>query len=124
MKCVLPLLSAALCAASTAFAGPTLGGPEWAPEYMGEKDALMTPTAIIPAEGAAKVWADWTQGDTTVRVDFTEEGGLWSASLPANHAGQVFCTIYAEDANGVPADQPQSLDYVLAENTDDENGLT
>jgi hypothetical protein len=124
MKCVLPLLSAALCAVSSVFAGPTLGGPEWAPEYMGEKDALMTPTAVIPAEGAARVWAEWTQGDTTVRVDFTEDGGMWSANLPANHAGQVYCTIFAEDANGVPADQPQSLDYVLTENMDDSRGLT
>ena len=124
MKCILPLLSVALCAASTAFAAPTLGGAEWAPEYSGEKDALMTPTLTVPAEGAARVWAEWTQGDTTVRVDFTEDGGMWSANLPANHAGQVDCTIYAEDADGVPADMPQYVGYVVSENTDDARGLT
>ena len=119
-KC-LPLLSfSAFFAVASAVAAPSIGNPDFDPTGI---DALMEPELTIPVEGATRVWVEWTQDETKVRIYPTPTaGGEWACTLPANHAGAASFTIHAtDDAGG--ADMYTGT-YDIAENTTDAKGLT
>ena len=119
-KC-LPLLAfAAVFAATSASAAPSIGTPDFDSTGI---DALMEPELTVPVEGATSVWVDWTQDETTVRIYLTETAGEWACTLPANHAGAASFTIHAKDAEGKEA-QPVYVPYTIEENTTNPRGLT
>ena len=97
-KRLLPLLSAAF-AATSALAAPSIGNPDFDATGI---DALMEPELTFSVDGATRVWVEWTQDETTVRIYPTPTaGGEWACTLPANHAGAATFTIHAADEAGV-----------------------
>lgn len=89
-------------------------------------------TARVSGTGFQYVYADWTQGKTTVRLYLSDTGitddetgfPIWAATLPSCHAGRASVVVTAEDELGRTHSYP-SQDYTIAENTSNANqGLT
>ena len=120
------------CIAAMAAAVTASAAPEFIPQnpvLIGQNsDALNgAPISVyLNPPGAACVYCDWSQDETTVRVWLTGSGTEWTGTLPANHAGNATVVIYAEDEAGETTcyanGSPQL--YTIAENTTDANGLT
>ena len=125
-KRLLPLLAAAF-AATSALADPIVFGLlDFDPNGI---DALMEPDIRIPVDGASSVWVEWTQDEgvnwlkheKTVRIYLTNAGSEWAGTLPANHAGTAYFTIWARGEDGQEVfygdNIPTVSDYAIEENT-------
>lgn len=98
-----------------------------------DSDALSGAHVEVVLDGtdAERVWCEWSQGDTQVRVHLLQNAVdpyKWEGTLPPCHQGRAYVRAVAEDAEGNRSYRPR-LDaaperYDIAENETDEDGLT